>query len=148
MNIRLLCFGKVKDKRLKSLVEEYERRLAHHNTRFSVIEWGDVDLGRQQDRIRTFLENHPESTVFLLDDQGMTMSTEQFASTLGKVKDSGGNAVFILGDAHGFGEEFKKGFSHRFSLSPMTFPHEVARLLLTEQLYRVVTLWNHIPYHK
>ena len=148
MNIRLLCFGRVKDRHIRTLIDEYERRLAHHNIRFTVTEWSYTDLKNQQDRIRSFLNDHPDTTAFLLDEHAQTLSTQRFADTLEKVKGSGKEAIFILGDAHGFEKSFKEEFSDKLSLSPMTFPHEIARLLLTEQLYRIATLWNHIPYHK
>ncbi|MGM5481098.1 MAG: 23S rRNA (pseudouridine(1915)-N(3))-methyltransferase RlmH [Nanobdellota archaeon] len=148
MKFKLICFGKVKDKHVKSLIDEYERRLVHHNIRYSVIEWSDSDLKKQQERIKSYVNTHPEKTFFLLDEYGMTLTTTGFADKLENEKKSDRDVVFILGDAHGFDESFKKDFSGRLSLSPMTFPHELARLLLTEQVYRVVTLWNRIPYHK
>lgn len=148
MKVKLLSFGAVKNKHVQAQISEYERRLKYHKVRFDIQRFNDSTMKTQQDRILTYTREHPEETVILLDEHGTTTSSRAFSEMLDKKWKQGSTVTFILGDAHGFDEEFKKGFSQRLSLSPMTFPHEIAMLLWIEQVYRAVCIQNNRPYHK
>jgi 23S rRNA (pseudouridine1915-N3)-methyltransferase len=89
------------------------------------------------------------SLVILLDIKGKTFSSENFANTLNKLTNDGhSNISFIIGGAWGVSEEVKARANLSISLSPMTFPHMLARIILMEQIYRTIAISNNHPYHK
>jgi 23S rRNA (pseudouridine1915-N3)-methyltransferase len=88
-----------------------------------------------------------KTRVFLLDEKGREHTSRQLASELGKLRDAGvGRLVFVIGGAFGFSAELKKKFS-LLSLSKLTFPHDLARLVLAEQLYRALQILAGTKYH-
>ncbi|MFW5865863.1 MAG: 23S rRNA (pseudouridine(1915)-N(3))-methyltransferase RlmH [Nanoarchaeota archaeon] len=148
MKVKLLVFTKVKNKGLKQLIAEYERRLVHHNVRFETLTFPESKQDKQQNRLKIYKTQHQHETIVLLDEFSTRMTTKDFSSFLKKRWIDGGVVTFILGDAHGFEESFKKEFEYRISLSPMTFPHEIAWLVWIEQVYRCVCIQSNITYHK
>ncbi|MEA3333103.1 MAG: 23S rRNA (pseudouridine(1915)-N(3))-methyltransferase RlmH, partial [Pseudomonadota bacterium] len=89
-----------------------------------------------------------EGLKLLLDERGRSMGSRDFAIFLQRLLESGHqNLVFFCGGPFGYDPSLRKAADHLVSLSPMTFPHELARLLLFEQLYRAMTIINNEPYH-
>lgn len=87
------------------------------------------------------------SKVFLLDERGKTFSSEEFAAQLGALRDQGTQRfVFVVGGAYGFSAEMRTTYS-LLSLSKMTFPHDLARLVLAEQVYRALHILSGGKYH-
>lgn len=148
MKVKLLCFGSVKNKHLKALIDEYERRIKHHSARLEILSWQDRSTTQQQERIKGYVSAHPQEAFILLDEQGTTYSTQGFYDMLEARWKEDMTITFILGDAHGFDEAFKQEFTRHVALSTMALPHEMARLVWTEQLYRIVCMKKGIPYHK
>jgi 23S rRNA (pseudouridine1915-N3)-methyltransferase len=95
------------------------------------------------------LENQRTSPLLvLLDSRGKQFSSEQFAQWLGKQRDEGRqNIVFAIGPADGWSDETRKRADLLLSLGPMTLPHELARVVLSEQIYRAFTILSGHPYH-
>lgn len=88
------------------------------------------------------------SYLVLLDSRGKQLSSEQFAQWLGRQRDEGRqNVVFGIGPADGWSDEARKGADLLLSLGPMTLPHELARVVLSEQIYRAFTILSGHPYH-
>jgi 23S rRNA (pseudouridine1915-N3)-methyltransferase len=86
--------------------------------------------------------------VFLLDERGTALTTPQLAERLDRLAvDSVKSAVFIIGGAHGVDQAIRERADFVWSLSPLTFPHQLVRLLLAEQLYRAHTILRNLPYH-
>ena len=83
-----------------------------------------------------------------LEEKEKEFNTKNFAVWLKKMQVQAQNMAFIVADEAGFPEVIKKQFNYTLSLSALTFPHEIARLLLCEQLYRAFTILHHHPYHK
>ena len=83
-----------------------------------------------------------------LDERGRSMSTDAFARWLGGRRDRAEDTTFVIGGAFGLDDEVRKRASLLLSLSPWTLPHDMARLLLAEQLYRAGTIIRGEPYHK
>jgi len=92
------------------------------------------------------LINHKKETIFLLDERGMYMTSHQFASFL--EKNTMHHSCFIVGSATGFPQDLLEVPHIKISLSTMTFPHELARILLMEQIYRAQQILTRHPYHK
>lgn len=91
---------------------------------------------------------HDGDRIVLLDERGTTGSSREFAGRLNQYRDRGDNLALIIGGADGFGDEARTEAAELWSLSKMTFPHELARLVLVEQLYRAHTIMEGHPYHR
>ena len=138
MKIRLVFLGKTRNAHLRALIEEYRRRL----TRFTPIEI----LEQRAATAKTWTQ---DGLLVLLDPAGKEFSSEEFARWLNRQQASGQRALtFVVGDAEGFPEEARRSAHLLLSLSKLTLPHELARLVLIEQLYRAFASLHGHPYPK
>ncbi len=85
--------------------------------------------------------------LILLDERGVQYTNEQFANHVARLQEYLKRAVIIIGGSHGVSKELHERAQMVWSLSPLVFPHELARIILTEQLYRTFSLLNNHPYH-
>ncbi len=99
---------------------------------------------REEERVLGELKKKKTGTLVLLTEQGAPFDSMTFSK---KVESWGSDITFVVGGALGFNARFLKGFRHTLSLSPMTFPHEMARVVLLEQLYRCFTILKGKMYH-
>ena len=110
---------------------------------------GKIQYILQQEGKRIREKLRPEAFPVALDEKGELLSSEAFAGSLESWSGSGSKEIaFLLGGPYGLEEGLKKGAGFRLSLSPMTLPHGMARMLLLEQIYRAFTLLRGEPYHK
>lgn len=91
---------------------------------------------------------HPKATRILLDPQGHTFNSFEFAENVGKAEQAGRDLVFIIGGASGYPAGWREKADLLLSLSTMTFPHEFARVMVAEQIYRAFTILRGHPYSK
>ncbi len=140
----VLCVGRMKDRRLAALVDDYATRLARSG-RFEIVELKDGTVEQEGARITEALAKRRPACVFALAEEGRTFTSAEFARNLGALQ--GGSTVFVVGGPYGLSEAVKAGADSLLSLSPMTFTHEIARLLLCEQLYRAVSILSGTGYH-
>lgn len=146
MRIRVVLLGKTRNPHLRVLIEDYRRRIAHF-TSIEVVEWKTTDGGPWT--IAEARGKGKSAPVVLLDAAGKAFSSEEFARWLARQVNSGRQQlVFLLGGAEGFAEETKRQADVLLSLSRMTLPHELARVVLLEQLYRAWALLREHPYPK
>lgn len=150
MKFRFVWVGKTKDKNWKALQEEYLKRLSHFvkcevaETRESAPHEGSEIEGK---RIVELL--NPKTFAVVLDVGGKTPSSHQLADLIDKWQLAGMKEVtFIIGGANGVSEEIREKADHLLSLSFLTFTHEMARVVLLEQLYRGYSIINGFPYQK
>ncbi|MGM5480238.1 MAG: 23S rRNA (pseudouridine(1915)-N(3))-methyltransferase RlmH [Nanobdellota archaeon] len=148
MKITLVCIGTIKNKQLRSMIELYESRLHYLHVRYAVKEVQAKTIRSQEQAILQATNTPGDKIVFLLDERGPTMTSQEFSKRLQQEEKKAKEIYFIIGPAEGFSREFKEQFNHTISLSPFTFPHEIARLLLTEQLFRSASILQNRPYHK
>ncbi len=142
MKIRLVMLGKTRRAELCALLEDYLARIRHH------LEIEAVELREASAALRK-LKLGPAATVVLLDAAGKQFTSEQFARWLAERRDRGTRElVFLCGDAAGFPEEVRRKATQKLSLSALTFSHELARVVLAEQLYRAFALLAGHPYPK
>ena len=155
MKIILIQVGGTVDKYLMTGVEEYTKRLKHY-TNFETLEIKDIKnagkLSREELKKKESLEilKRVDNGDFLvlLDEKGMKMSSEKFASFIQtKMNQSTKRLIFLIGGAFGFDESVYQRADSKLSLSDMTFSHRMIRLLFTEQLYRAHTIIRGEPYH-
>lgn len=138
--IRILAVGRVRKRWVEEGVLLYRKRLPG----LELTELKDSTMAREAGMILAALR--PDERLVVLSEEGRTYGSVDFAERL---RDSAsGRLAFVIGGAEGIDPELKARASWLLSLSPMTFPHEIARLLLLEQLYRATTILQGGPYHK
>jgi 23S rRNA (pseudouridine1915-N3)-methyltransferase len=142
MRIQLLMLGKTRRPELREVLDDYVKRISHH----SPIEMTEV---RDEAAVLKKLDADRAATVVLLDAPGKQMASEVFAKWLGGLRDRGTREViFLCGDADGFPDALRSRAHEKLSLSLMTFSHELARVMLVEQLYRAFAILSGSPYPK
>jgi 23S rRNA (pseudouridine1915-N3)-methyltransferase len=138
--VKLLVVGRVKKDWLREGLAVYLKRLPE----LEILELKDTNPDREGEQILAILK--PSDRLIALTEEGKTYSSVAFAELLSQANSN--SLVFAIGSADGLSSTLKQQAAHLLSLSPMTFPHEVARLLLVEQLYRAKTILQGSQYHK
>ena len=152
MRLRIIWTGKTRDARLRALVDDYAGRL-NHFVRCEVTELREVGradksgIDKETKRISDALR--PGSVTVLLDSEGTEWTSQQLAAHVQRWEGSGIKEVaFVIGGPNGLASDFKARADKRWSLSRLTLTHEMARVLLFEQLYRAYTIIHGLPYQK
>jgi 23S rRNA (pseudouridine1915-N3)-methyltransferase len=135
MKIYLYFVGKPRDSHANAMAEEYIKR----STRFATCEMREIDPRRADPFAR-----HPPAVKILLDPAGQACDSADFARLL----QAGRDLVFVIGGANGLPAEWKSRADRLLALSPLTLPHELARVVLAEQIYRALTTLRGHPYPK
>ena len=153
MKITLIWVGKTRNREIGSLLTEYLQRLRHF-CELSLIEVKPAlefqpELAKEREGERILARLHMDDFVVVLDPAGSGLSTEGFAGLINSKRElSLKNLTFVTGGHYGVSSSVKRKSQQVLSLSQMTLSHEIARLVLLEQIYRAFTLIHHIPYHK
>ncbi|HTR48730.1 MAG TPA: 23S rRNA (pseudouridine(1915)-N(3))-methyltransferase RlmH [Verrucomicrobiae bacterium] len=143
MKIRLVMLGKTRREEARALVDDYTRRAA----RYAEIETNE--LRESSLAVLRKMRIDPSATFVLLDAAGKQFTSQQFARWLGDLRDRGAREiVFLCGGAEGFPEELRAKANQKISLSTLTMPHEFARVVLAEQIYRAFAILAGHPYPK
>ncbi|MBR2520320.1 MAG: 23S rRNA (pseudouridine(1915)-N(3))-methyltransferase RlmH [Selenomonadaceae bacterium] len=146
MKITLVVVGKLKEKFLVDGVAEYLKRLR----KFATIDVREIPECRTLDEeAQKLLSLVPQNSwLCVLDVSGTELTSEEFAEKISALNLSGvSNLTFAIGGAFGLGEELRQAADFRLSLSQMTLTHQMARLVLVEQIYRAFKINRHEPYH-
>ena len=142
MKIRLLMLGKTRRPEMRILLDDYAKRIS----RSCPIEITEV---RDGDAVIKKLDADRAATVVLLDAAGKSLDSNAFAKWLGEHRDRGTRElIFLCGDADGFPDDLRQRAHQKLSLSAMIFSHELARVMLIEQLYRAFAILSGSPYPK
>jgi 23S rRNA (pseudouridine1915-N3)-methyltransferase len=145
VKIKIVWIGKTKEPAITSLTDEYLKRIS----RFALAE--GIALRDEADLLAKFgkeAKNATRATLVLMDARGKEFSSEQFAKFLGDYQDRNPlPLVFAVGGADGFSSESKSVAQNMISLGKMTLAHELARVVLLEQVYRAFTILKGHPYH-
>jgi len=142
MKIRLLMLGKIRRPELRAVFEDYVKRISH-SCPIEITEVRDSEAAIKK------LDADRAATSLLLDAGGKHHDSASLAKWLGDQRDRGTREViFICGDADGFADSLRQRVQHKLSLSPMTYSHELARVMLAEQLYRAFAILSGSPYPK
>lgn len=154
MKVHLWCIGKTEERYITEGLKDYVKRLSH----YIPFEYKEIPAGKikkasaeqhkasERDDILKLLK--PEDYLVLLDERGKLYSSTQFAEFIQlRFNSINGNLVFLIGGAYGFHEDIYARANARLSLSPMTFTHQMVRLIFIEQLYRGMTILRNEPYH-
>ena len=157
MRFYVICIGKLKDAYLRDGVAEFVKRMRPYGgitiTELNESKIGDKpsDADRKQvvvEEGERLLKNVPKNAyTVLLDVYGKTMSSEDLAKTVAKLEVDGvSDMAFIVGGAFGVSDELRRSVNYKLSFSPMTFTHQMVRLLLVEQIYRASKINRNEPY--
>lgn len=142
MRIRMLMLGKTRRSELRAALEDYTKRIGRHAP-LDIVEVRDGDAALKK------LDADRAATVVLLDAGGKNLDSASFARWIGEHRDRGTREiVFVCGDADGFPDALRQRAHQKLSLSAMTFSHELARVMLAEQLYRAFATLSGSPYPK
>ncbi|MEH7436100.1 23S rRNA (pseudouridine(1915)-N(3))-methyltransferase RlmH [Neobacillus drentensis] len=159
MNISIVTVGKLKEKYLKLGIEEYVKRLTAY-AKIDVVEVADekapeelseleMKQVKQKEGERILAKISPDTYVIALAIQGKLQSSEELADTLDKLATYGKSKIaFVIGGSLGLSEEVLKRSNEQLSFSRMTFPHQLMKLILVEQIYRAFRINRNEPYHK
>ena len=159
VNVNIICIGKLKEDYLRAACSEYQKRLGAF-CKLTVTELSPSKLPESPNdaQITTALNDEADrilakisanDAVFAMCIEGKEMSSEALSAKIDELAVSGfGSICFIIGGSHGLAPQVKQRAKFRLSMSPMTFPHQLARVMLLEQIYRSFMISNGGKYHK
>ena len=147
--IKVVCVGKIKENIFKEAIEEYKKRLSKY-TKLEIIEVQDESNGNILEKeANNILKNIKEKDYVIdLEIEGNMLSSEQLATKIDNIKLNHSNIVFIIGGSYGLSARVKERSNYHLSFSKMTFPHQLFRIILLEQIYRAFKISNNETYHK
>ena len=149
--IKIICVGKIKEKYLKEAIFDYQKRISKY-TKLELIELPDYDfdikktLSKEKDNILKVIK--PNDYNILLDLDGQSFTSLEFASKLLNLREKYPNINFIIGGSFGVDTDIKEKCQERISFSKLTFPHQLFRVIFLEQIYRSFKIINNEEYHK
>lgn len=150
--IHLITVGKYKDKHFEALEADFYKRLTKPKLIIHECKAHQENLHLEGEevlkRIHQLEKEVGHLKIILLSEHGKTLDTQEFSQMVKTDLENAQNLVFIIGGASGHGEQVLERAQFKLSLSPMTFPHKMARLLFVEQIYRCQTIRDGHPYHK
>lgn len=150
--IKIICVGKIKEKYLVSAIEEYSKRISKY-TKIEIIELPDYDINNKDVVLEKEKENilkhiNNKDYIITLEIEGSELSSEEFAKKIDKIFITNPNITFIVGGSYGLHNQIKNMSDFKLSFSKFTFPHQLFRVILLEQIYRVYKINNNESYHK
>ncbi len=150
--IKLITVGQIKEKYLKEAIEEYKKRISKY-TNIEIIEVKDeglVEEEKAKNKEAEKINKHISDRDYLitLEIEGQQMTSPDFAKKIDNILIENSNIVFIIGGSYGLSDKIKNKAKVHLSFSKMTFPHQLFRVLLLEQIYRAYKINNNESYHK
>ncbi len=147
--IKIICSGKIKEKYLNDAIEEYKKILSKY-TKLEIIEIKDENsekaLKIEAENIKKNIK--PNYYIITLEIEGNELSSNQFAKQIDKTLSINPNITFIIGSSNGLDNSIKEISNYKLSFSKLTFPHQLFRVILLEQIYRAFKILNNETYHK
>ncbi len=153
--IKIIVLGKFKEKAYKELEAEFLKRLSPF-AKISVLELAEIGYGKnpdldkvKQQEAQKIIKSLPtNSIIILLEEKGTLRDSKDFSKFIERVGSLGKELVFVIGSGIGLHSSLKEYANYSISLSPLTFPHNLARIILEEQLYRACMILGNREYHK
>ena len=154
MKITILCVGKIKEKFYRDAVAEYEKRLSRY-CKLEIVEVADEKTPDNASQIKEKeaerMEKHLKEAAFVcaLAIDGKQLDSVELSEKIEQLGTGGtSHIIFLIGGSLGMSDELLKKADMKLSFSKMTFPHQLMRVILLEQVYRAYRIMNHEPYHK
>ncbi|BBA50484.1 23S rRNA (pseudouridine(1915)-N(3))-methyltransferase RlmH [uncultured Fusobacterium sp.] len=155
MNVSIICVGKIKEKYIVEGINEFLKRMQSF-AKMKIVELKEdgndssrnISIEKESEDILKTMEKLGGYNI-LLDIQGKNFSSEEMAAEIEKLAVNGVSSInFIIGGSYGVSENVRKTVDMRLSFSKMTFPHQLMRLILSEQIYRWFSIIKNTKYHK
>ena len=143
--IKIICVGKIKESFYRDACDEYLKRLSKYH-KINVIEVMDSDKIHEKELIINKIDK--KDFIITLEINGKELDSVEFANFIDKSFLSNSNICFIIGGSNGLDDEISKLSNYKLSFSKMTFPHQLFRVILLEQIYRCFKIINNETYHK
>ena len=150
--IKIICVGKIKEKYLKDAISEYEKRLTKYE-KVKIIEVNDINsydkdiiLSKEKDEILRYVDER--DFVITLEINGNMLNSEELALKINNIYNTNSTITFIIGGSYGIDEKVSERSNYKLSFSKLTFPHQLFRVILLEQIYRAFKINNNEAYHK
>ena len=155
LKINIISIGKVKDKYISNGIDEFSKRLSKY-VNFNIVELAEEDdnkginiaISKESNRIMDLINKKNNVYNVLLDIHGEMVSSVTMARKIEEVSLKHSEINFIIGGSNGVNEELKSYVDYKISFSLFTFPHQLMKLILSEQIYRWVSINKNIKYHK
>lgn len=150
--IKIVCVGKIKEAFYRDAIEEYKKRLSKY-TDIEIIEVADEGLSDIKTSIKKESEKilkvvNQKDYIITMEIEGKELSSTDLANKIDNIFNINSNITFIIGGSYGLSEEVKNISNFKLSFSKLTFPHQLFRVLLLEQIYRSFKINNNESYHK
>lgn len=158
MNIKIICLGKIKEHSLSDLIDEYKKRISKY-ANIEIIELADESIPinaserdilniKRSEAVKIKSKIHSSDFVICLDQYGKSFTSEEFADKIQDITLKGFSTIdFIIGGTTGIDKELISSCNLSISFSKLTFPHQLIRLFLTEQIFRAFKILNNEKYH-
>ncbi len=146
--IKILCVGKIKEKFYVSAIEEYKKRLSKY-TKLEIIEVNDEEynsLEKEKNNLLKYIKDTDYNIV--LDIDGEELTSTEISKKIDSIFNINSNITFIIGGSNGLHKDIKDMVNFKLSFSKLTFPHQLFRVILLEQIYRTFKILNNESYHK
>lgn len=143
--IKIICVGKIKEAFYRDAIQEYMKRLSKYH-KIEIIEVMDSNMRQEKDLI--FKKIDSKDYVITLEIEGKQVSSIEFSELIDKTLISYPNITFIIGGSEGLDDEIRRMAHYKLSFSKMTFPHQLFRVVLLEQIYRAFKIIHNESYHK
>ncbi len=150
--IKIICVGKIKEKYFVDAIKEYQKRLSKY-TNLEIIElqdeaYQDINKVKQVEGEKILKNISNKDYIITMEIEGKELSSTELADKIDKVFITNSNITFIIGGSYGLSDEVKKISNFKLSFSKLTFPHQLFRVVLLEQIYRAYKINNNESYHK
>ena len=143
--IKIICVGKIKEAFYRDAINEYMKRLSKYH-KVEIIEVSDSNIRDEKELILKRVDK--KDYIITMEIEGRENTSIEFANLIDKTLINNSNITFIIGGSDGLDDEIKKLSNYKLSFSKMTFPHQLFRVVLLEQIYRAFRIINNESYHK
>lgn len=148
--MKIICVGKIKEKFFRDAIEEYSKRISKY-TKLEIIQISDeasesVALKKEGEKILSKIKDN--DYVVTLEVEGNSLDSLEFARKIDNNFNSNKNLTFVIGSSYGLDDLVKQRSDYKLSFSKFTFPHQLFRVILLEQVYRAYKINNNENYHK
>lgn len=143
--IKIIAIGKIKENYLKEAINDYKKRISKYH-KLEIIEIEDDNIINEKDRILKHINK--KDYLIALDIQGIELTSIELSKKIDNIFINNSNITFIIGGSNGIHDSIKNIVNYKLSFSKMTFPHQIFRLILLEQIYRSFKILNNETYHK
>lgn len=150
--MKIICVGKIKEKFFAEAIKEYEKRISKY-TKLKIIEVEDYSINnekiikeKEKEQILKYIDQ--KDYVITLEIEGKELTSIELSKKIESTIQTNPNITFIIGGSYGLDDEIKQLSNYKLSFSKLTFPHQLFRIILLEQIYRSYKIINNETYHK